>query len=303
MVERIDLGIEYLGGITKPTSDDVGKLAVVRLDSLSRPNLSYETQTAAVADNTFASTLAQHLRGTGLTVDGNSNLAPRPRPRRLQLSDHFFGGGLTSGGIGALGWNLLGAGTPAYSRTSGATAAIARGSIDTTNVANDRTSMLLGTAENLTLISAAELDLLQCVMSPGSGAALNTKRIFFGLSSNFATEPSTMANGLGIYYDSAVGPNWQIIARASSSGSPVDSGVAATGTQLVWMQQATPGTWVFYVGNTAIGSISSGIPTGGLGVGWRVETLAATARSCGVGYFGMSGNIAGVFDDDAALEA
>lgn len=303
-VTTIDLGREYLGGINKPVAGDVGKFAVVRLDSLDRPNLSYETQVASVADDTFATTLAPFLRGSGLTVDSSGNLRPRPRPRQAQLTDHFFGGLATSGAIGSLGWGLLGSGTPAVARgdiSTGASGLARRYDISTSASANDRTSLVLGDTETRKTAIASQCELLQTVLKLNS---LTNIRLFFGLMGDFSQEPSAATTALGIYFDSGTSANWRLIARSAGAGSPVDSGVAAGVTAvLASIHQPTVGTHVFYLGNTAVGSIASGIPTAVAGIGWRIETLTGTAKSHGVSVFNAVLNLADANDDDAFLEA
>lgn len=302
-VTRIDLGTEYLGGINKPKAEDVGKIAVVALDSLSRPNLSYQTQTATVANDAFATTLAAHLRGAGLTVDASGNLAARRRPRYAQLQDYFLSGNASSGSIGSLGWNLLGTGTPAYARGSPTVlGSSSRGALTTSSSANDRACLTLGDTETRAILPAQEMSILQCVWNHDN--VLTNKRIFFGLLGNFGIEPSAAVNALGIYYDAGVSPNYQIIARSSSSGSPVNTGVAvpANTAELISIWQPTAGTFQFYSGNTLLGAISSGVPTAAVNVGWRLETLAAATRATNIGYFGLDGVAANAYDDDAFLE-
>src|SRR5690606_20847178 len=69
--------------------------------------------------NAIAPLIAPVLRGVGLTVDAGK-LKPQARPRRAQIQDYFVAGGTTSGTIGALGWQLLGSGSPTYTKqTSG----------------------------------------------------------------------------------------------------------------------------------------------------------------------------------------
>jgi hypothetical protein len=128
------------------------------------------------------------------------------------------------------------------------------------------------------------------------------------MASNFATETSAGVNVLGIYYDSAVSPNWRIIARSSSSGSPVDTGVPAPNNtaELLTIYQPTAGTFQFYSGNTLIGSISSGVPTAPMNLGWRLETLAASAKTHHLGGFILDASTdaaTNAADDDTFLEA
>lgn len=304
MVERIDLGVEYLSGLKKPTSDDVGKFAVVRLNSLNQPNFNYETQTASVADDTFASALAEHLRGLGLTVDSSSNLRPRPRPRYAQLVDHFFGGAAASGQVGSLGWNLLGSGTPAIARGNITTSLLSeRYSLSTSGSTNDRSVLALGESETRAVAVASQCELLQFAIRPPSLASV---RYFVGLMGDFSQEPSAATTALGIYFDSGVHvSHYQIIARASGAGSPTDTGVDAITANgvLISIHQPTAGTHVFYVGNTAVGSISSGVPTAVCNVGIRVETLTAASKALRVSHFTGILNLADANDDDTFLEA
>lgn len=301
--DRIDLAVEYLGGIAAPTVDDVGKIAVVALDALGRPNFQYLTQTASVADDTFATTLAPHLRGIGLTVDSSGNLMTRIRPRRPGKQDHFLGGGLTSGLIGELGWNLNGSGTPAVTRASSNMNTASKLSLTTSASANNRSSLTLGETESRLVMLTSEFNTLQ--MNWNMNASLATKRAFFGLSSAFATEPQTVAECVGVYYDSAVSANYQIIARTGSVGSPVDTGVAVPSntSELITFYQPTAGTIQVYVGNTLIGTLTTNIPAGNLNCGWRVETLAASAATIRVGHWSINAVLVGSLDDDTFLEA
>lgn len=71
--DEIALGIEYLGGVPAPSTDDVGKIVEVALDEYGDPTYTYVTQTASVADQTFADTLAPFL---GTNQDLADDLAP-----------------------------------------------------------------------------------------------------------------------------------------------------------------------------------------------------------------------------------
>lgn len=73
-VTRIDLGLEYLGGIRKPTVQDVGKFATIELDAFGDPQFAYQPQLTLTADNAFATALAPHLASASVTVDGSGNL-------------------------------------------------------------------------------------------------------------------------------------------------------------------------------------------------------------------------------------
>lgn len=252
-----------------------------------------------------ANTLAPLLRGVGLTVDANGKLATRARPRLLQESDYFASGNLTSGSIGKLGWNLLGNGTPAYTKLSGQSLNTRKGQLTTSSALNDRAVLCWGETEARGIAIASELTIVQ---NFAKLVGATTRRVFIGLTSDFATDPTTVADCLGFIYDSGVSPNWQIIARRSSVGSAVDGGASfaapADSGQLVTMVRLSSGTWQFYVGGSLLGSFASAaVPTAAMNIGYRVQTLAASAASFHTGYFGVEGAIAGVLDDDAFLEA
>lgn len=261
----------------------------------------------ATANGDFSELPISTFRGVGMTVNALGKLSPRPRPRLVQLRDQFITGGTTSGNIGQLNWNLLGAGTPLATRSS-ITSTLGNSEkvvLETSATINDRTVLCLGDVETRAVVVPSEVKILQTV---GRIPSLVTRRWFFGLQSNFATEPSAAVNALGIYYDSAVSPNYQIIARSSSVGTPtVTSAVVPTNvSELLTMYQRIAGTFEFYSGSTLIGSISSGVPTTPINLGYRLETLAAGVRSCHVGAFFMHAECdatANASDDDTFLEA
>jgi hypothetical protein len=305
-ITRIDLGTEYLGGINKPKSEDVGKIAVVALDSLSRPNLSYQTQTATVANDAFATALASHLRGAGLTVDASGNLATRMRPRYKQRRDYFDTGNASSGTIGNLGWNLLGSGTPAYSRLNPAGSSSGnKGELATSAGANDRSTLCLAMTESggITQLGGAGT-LIQCVWNHDN--VLTNKRAFFGFHNDFATEAASVDACLGIYYDSSAGSTYRVVARNSSAGSPVDTGVTvpANTDELITIYSPSAGVWQIYIGNTQVGgNLTTNLPTPTMNVGFRLETLSAASKTLNIGYYGESSLLVGAFDDDTFLEA
>lgn len=303
-IERIDLGIEYLGGIAKPSSDDVGKYAVVRLDSLGRPNLSYEDTADVAANDAFATSLAAHLRGAGLTVDASGNLRPRPRPRYAQLVDHFFGGVASSGSVGSLGWNLNGSGTPVVARGNITASLLSdRYQLTTSGSTNDRACLTLGSSETLKVAVASQCELLQFAIRPSS---LANVRFFVGLQGDFSLEPTASTTSLGLLFDSGLdAAKFYTLARASGSGAPTISAVSASTSAgvLVSIHQPTTGMFVFYVGNTALGSISSGVPTAAANLGFRIETLTAAAKTLNISHFNGIFNLADANDDDTFLEA
>jgi hypothetical protein len=243
------------------------------------------------------------MRGIGMTVASGGKLTPRQRPRAAQIREYFLSGNNTSGSIGALGWNLLGTGTPAYARASATQMGSSnRGALSTSNGANDRSVLCLGDSETRDILLASDLTLLQGIWNHDN--SLTNKRVFFGLMGTFAAEAAAAVDCLGVYYDSAVSANYQIIARSSSSGSPTvtSTAVPANTAEVMSIYQSAPGTFQFYSGNTLIGTINSGVPTAAMNVGFRLETLTTTVKNLNVGYFGLEATAGGAFDDDAFLE-
>lgn len=248
--------------------------------------------------------IATALAGTGLHVQtSGALLTTRIRPRLVQVSDYFLGGTVSSGQIGQIGWSLVGLGTPAATRANGGFSinVNTRLNVATSNVSGDRTSLVLGETESRQVMRPTDLDIMQCCW----GFSLSNKRVFFGLSENFALAPAAMNNAIGIFYDSAVSPNYQIISRAASAGAPVvtSSAVPASTAELITIRRIADDNYEFYVGNTLIGTILAGVAdTTSMNVGFRVETLAASAASLSVGYFGLQANGASALDDDNFLQ-
>lgn len=305
-VTKIDLGLEYLAGIARPLVTDVGRFAVVRLDGFGDPVFRYEDQVATVANDAFATTLAPHLRGSGLTVDTSGNLAVRARPRLAVLQDWFITGrgsaAVGDAAIGSLSWNLLGSGTPVYQRVDNNFAFGGCGLLRTSASINDRSCLLLGDTETRHVVTTANTSQLQAGVILASTA---TRRAFFGLQSDFSTDPLAAAENLGFVYDSAASANWRVISRTGTAGSPVDTGVAASTSQvLLTILKPTAGTFQFYIGNTLVATVSSGISAAEMNVGFRSQTLAASLTDLRLGYFGFHAELSGgAIDDDTFLEA
>lgn len=210
------------------------------------------------------------------------------RPRDVLLQDWFCSGNTTSGSIGALNWNLLGAGTPACTRVSTGMPSSGKLTLTTTAASNDRTTLCLAQTEAGNVAKPADVTLLQTVQNFNSATA--TKRVFIGLATSLATAPASVANSLGFLYDSSVGANWLTIARFGSTGTATDTGVAAsTSDALLSLWQQSPMTFRFYVGNTLVGTIAGSLAVSSLpmNVGFRVETLTTSATTHRVGYFGL----------------
>lgn len=243
------------------------------------------------------------LRGLGLTLSAGK-LAVRQRPRSAQLKDYFLSGNNTSGQVGSLGWNILGTAAAACTRTNATfDGAANRVSLVTGAALNDRAVLSLGLTENAQVAAAVDVKILQTAWK--FAGQLTSKRAFFGLHDNLAIDAASAVNALGIYYDSAVSPNYQIIARSASSGTPTVTTlpVPSNTLELISIVRQASGAFQFYSGNTLIGTISSGIPTAAMNVGFRVESLTTATRSLQLAYFGLDASGIGALDDDAFLEA
>lgn len=298
---RIDLGVEYLGGLTKPTADDVGKLAVVALDSLGKPNFEYLEQTASVADDTFASTLAPFLRGVGLTVDSSNNLKPRARPRRFELVERFIGGTTTSGNVGQNGWSIVGVGTPSVTRVSGDLQSSSKLTLSSSGAANDIAALVLGETASRTVAASAQTELIHLVHNANSD--LTNKRFFFGFSTDFAVAPTAASGCLGFFFDQGVSDNWQLIGRSGGVGSPSVTSTAFGGGAEILTVHRVSTTYNFYSGNTSIGSLSSGTPTGAMNFGVWMQNINAAVHTHRLGGIWLvSDLLTGAYDDDAFLE-
>lgn len=248
--------------------------------------------------------IATALAGTGLHVQSSGALlTTRIRPRLVQEWDYFIGGTNLSGAIGKLGWTLAGNGTPTATRGNASFSANvgSRIQIQTSAVIADRACLLLGDTETRQILRPENLNILQACMTN----TLTTRRIFFGLSDNFAAVPTAMVNCLGFYFDSAVSPNWQLLTRASSVGAPAITATppGSAASELVTLMRLADDNYEFYSGNTLIGSILAGVADNvAMGLGFRVETLAASAASINLGYFGLQAIGASSLDDDNFLQ-
>lgn len=244
---------------------------------------------------------ASDLRGVGLTVSA-SKLATRLRPRKLELFDPFVLGGTASAQIGLLGWNLLGVGTPTFSITTGSLET-STGLLSTSGATADTAILNLRDTTSSVWTKASEIDLVQAVVR--LGGTLSTKRVFFGLSSDLATEPASMANGIGFFYDSAVSANWRAICRSGSVGAAVDSALAVPSDtlQLLSIHQPTPGTFAFWIGSNLVASINANVPTANMALGFRLETLANSSAAVRLNKFVLNANVGAVSASDSQFEA
>lgn len=251
------------------------------------------------------------LRGVGLTVDALGTLRPRLRPRRYSEIDYFVSGPATGAtGRGKLNWSVLGTGAPTLTRGSSSFVGNAKQTLSTSGALNDRASLVLGDAENRTVVLLDEIETLQCHMS--FNGSLANKRFFFGFNGNFAVEPGTMLDGLGIYFDSAVSPtNLIVVSRSGGVGVPVVTSfvASASNSHLLTLWQTTPGTWELHASHTTqtdvlIATISSGLTVAALNLGFRLETLTAASATARIGYCGWnSAELTGVYNDDNFLES
>jgi hypothetical protein len=237
----------------------------------------------------------------------------RRRARVVRTDETFMFGGTTSGTIGKLGWNLLGSGTPAFSRSSANNGSFGlsnagRVALVTSTASNDRTTLCAGNTESRGILTAFDVRLMQLAHTFNNSTT--SKRFFFGLHGDFSQVPSSATNCLGLFYDSSVGGNWLLLTRAGGVGSAVDSGVAVAATAdhlLTIYQPPSPGgTFQFYVGATLLGTLSAGLPapTTEMNLGIMVQTLTTASRSHYIGRFTFeSVQLSGAMDDDTFLDA
>lgn len=259
----------------------------------------------AAVNGNFLELPLSTFRGVGLTLGTDGKLAPRARMRKLTMVDLFITGGLTSGTIGAYGWNLLGAGTPAISQPSH-TGLGSRNKLTLTTSAGltDRSVLCLGTSESKSLVVPGDVAILQMITT--FAGALTNKRFFFGIHDDFSQIPSAATSCLGFWFDSAVGGNWLLLARDGSVGVPVNTGVAVASDtgELITMLKNSSTSFSFYSGNTLLGTISSGVPSDVSNVGMAVYNVTATSKSQNIGGFCLNSNeVGGSLDDDTFLEA
>lgn len=119
--QEISLGLEYVGGIPQPTTDDVGKLVEVALDEYGDPTYHYTAATDAIAaDGTLAAALApllvagdlapslegRLLRAPQILTSGTAAVINHPdgtRLIRIRGVGGGGGGGGTDGVAGSMG--------------------------------------------------------------------------------------------------------------------------------------------------------------------------------------------------------
>ncbi len=254
----------------------------------------------------MASQIANTLRGTNMTVL-NGLLSPFPRPRRFFDWDYFWTGGVTSGTIGRMGWNLLGTGTPAYTRVTASFSNAAKALLSTSAATNNRSVLCFGETE--ARACANPRDFVECQVVWNMSTALTDKRVFFGWSSNLATDPLAVSTAFGLLYDSTIGPNYQLISRSGGVGNPIDTGrpaATAAGELVTFMQgSSVPTDYSVFLGVSGSTTINLGTisaPNAVLNHGFRVETLANAIAGVNVGYWGMQSTIfTGIYASDTAL--
>jgi hypothetical protein len=252
---------------------------------------------------------ASAARGVGLTVAGSVTTSPsmttlsvRPRLRRPLMQDYFVGGNLVTGSIGALGWNLLGTGTPVVSRNNGNfnTRTL---NLDTSASSGNVSALVLGDTLTRGVANPVEMTIIQGSWDFNNDLA--TVRRFFGFSSDFGADPTGVVSGLGIIQDSTLGPNYYLIGRSASAGAPIDTGVPVPANTGELVSMVKPGgsqsnTWSFYSGSTLLGATDQ--LGANMNLGFRVETLTAGSKRWRLGGFLATGDIVGTLDDDSFLE-
>lgn len=285
----------YTGGVNMPRESEALYLARV---NAAGNNLEYLPAADAVtADGALAAALAPLLRGGGLTVDASNKLALRPRPRHLQVQDHFIDTN-TTGTIGQLGWSLLGGATITRAVNGNLTQNTRLRLVSPTAGIGGLT---LGNGNSFGIASNAQLGNIQAGIATPNISVPPTWSVGFGWSdSRNVVFPS--AEDCAAIYATNTTPNWQAIVRQGSSGSPVDTGVlVSTALSLVTIQRAG-NDMRFYIGNTLAATIPA-IPNSNVAPCFiSVSGTPATQTEMPIGYFGWDVELGGYISDDDFLE-
>ncbi len=251
--------------------------------------------------------LSSSLRGTNMIENADGTLSPIGRPRRFWEWDYFWTGQNASGTIGRMRWNLLGSGTPAYTRVTSTFGNSSKGQLTTSAVTNNRSCLVLGDVENRVCCDPLNFAVLQTLWRMQNSLA--TKSVFFGFSSNYAVNPvSVSSNAFGVVYDSALSPNYQLLMRQAAALQLFDTGQVVpqnTGQLMTFVQTAT-GTFEFWLASAAtpvqqatLVATVAGVPAFGANHGYRLETLANVVSGVELGYWGMlSTQIGGLYSAD-----
>lgn len=216
--------------------------------------------------------------------------------RDVILFDHFTQSAVSSNNIGSAGWVLSATGTGNNQTVTGevdhagifvntaGTAATARSGI---HLGDTTSRNVLATSTNTNPI------VFDCMVKSSNVASANLLRHQFGLGSGWAlANPNPLTDGIYIRLEPGTSTNWQGVCANSSTRSTVNLGVASAGTWyrlgFIYTPTGTPQVQ-FYVNGVATGSaVTTNIPTGLIGPGFRSDSGGGTATDLNVDYVLMS---------------
>lgn len=236
----------------------------------------------------------EFLKRVGTTlVSASSSFSQRD----VALFDHFVSASASTGTIGSNGWTVAATGTgnnqtiageadhPGVFVNTAGTASTARSAI---HLGDTTFRNVLATSGNTNPI------VWDCMVKPNvSVASANLLRHQFGLGSGWAlASPNPLTDGVYIRLEPGTSNNWQGVCANSSTRSTVNLGTAVAGTwyRLGWIYTPTGTPQVqFYVNGVATGSpITTNIPTGLVGPGFRSDSGGATSVDLYIDYVLMS---------------
>lgn len=239
----------------------------------------------------------EFLKRVGTTLVSGVPSGSSFSQRDVSLFDHFISASGGSGAIGANGWTVAATGTgnnqlvggeadhPGIFINTAGTASTARSAI---HLGDTTFRNVLATSGNTNPI------VWDCMVKPNiSVAAANLLRHQFGLGSGWAlANPNPLTDGIYIRLEPGTSNNWQGVCANSSTRSTVNLGTATAGTwyRLGWIYTPTGTPQVqFYVNGVATGSpITTNIPTGLVGPGFRSDSGGATSVDLYIDYVLMS---------------
>lgn len=252
------------------------------------------------------------VRGTNLTLNPDLTLSPLSRPRRFFDWDYFCSGGLTGSTLGRMGWTLSGTGSPVATRQNSTFISSIKYRITTGATSGNRASVTLGDTEARLVAKPSQATTTQIVWR--YGATLANKRNFFGWADDFALDPLTAQNALGVVTDSNVSPYLLVLSRTAGVTRVLvtaDSlGIAANTFAITqFLQQPSGDIDVYANGTTSlatprlIATIPAAFTNFDANHGWRTETLTNATTRIDLAYWGMNSSILdGVYSSDNFLE-
>lgn len=277
-MSNLDLTLiqDYTGGIRAPRDGQQGDVAIV--DSTGT-NLEYVDPAliTPAAGAPFATSMGPFQEGIRVRHDGAGRLNLSIQPKYAFLEDYFCSGGLTSGTIGSLGWNLQGGAIAATTRS----VSDELGGVRLEPSSAAYSAMTLAPAGNQRAFDGSKIHVAQFVISISASIG--------GLSFAVGFD-STIGSGTGIsrmqfVYDSTV--DGQLRSQTVQGGSVVGSGpgvplVLDTEYLLTIVQDPDLSTVSYYIDSSLDDThSSSGIGSMDLGFG-----MTGLGRQMNVFYFG-----------------